>query len=116
MKFAADENFDNRFLRGLLHKLPDLDIVRVQDTEMYQKSAPALLEWIARENRILLTHDFNTIPKYAYERIVSNLAMPGVIMVDSSASISVIVDDLQIMIEAGTSKDFENRIEYIPFK
>ncbi len=34
MKFVADENFDNRILRGLLRRLPTLDIVRVQDLEI----------------------------------------------------------------------------------
>jgi hypothetical protein len=29
--FAADENFNNDILRGLLRRKPDLDIVRVQD-------------------------------------------------------------------------------------
>ena len=29
--FAADENFNNRIVRGLFRAKPDLDIVRVQD-------------------------------------------------------------------------------------
>jgi len=33
LKFAADENFNNDILRGLLRKIPELDIVRIQDTE-----------------------------------------------------------------------------------
>ena len=31
MRFAADENFDGRILQGLQTRLPDLDIVRVQE-------------------------------------------------------------------------------------
>ena len=31
MRFAADENFDGRILDGLKARLPDLDILRVQD-------------------------------------------------------------------------------------
>jgi hypothetical protein len=30
-KLLTDEDFDNRILRGLLRRLPELDIVRVQD-------------------------------------------------------------------------------------
>jgi hypothetical protein len=29
--FAADENFNNNIIRGLLRRKPDLDILRVQD-------------------------------------------------------------------------------------
>ena len=31
LRLAADENFNNRIVRGLLHRKPDLDIVRIQD-------------------------------------------------------------------------------------
>jgi hypothetical protein len=31
LRLAADENFNNVIVRGLLRRLPDLDIVRVQD-------------------------------------------------------------------------------------
>jgi hypothetical protein len=43
MRFATDENFDGRILNGLRARLPDLDIVRVQDTEMYQSPDDKLL-------------------------------------------------------------------------
>jgi hypothetical protein len=31
LRLAADENFNNDIVRGLLRRKPDLDIVRVQD-------------------------------------------------------------------------------------
>jgi len=31
LKLAADENFNNDIIRGLLRRKPDLDIVRIQD-------------------------------------------------------------------------------------
>ena len=34
LKLAADENFNNDVVRGLLRRRPDLDIVRIQDTEI----------------------------------------------------------------------------------
>ena len=35
MRLLADENFDNRILRGIRREKTDVDIVRVQDTELY---------------------------------------------------------------------------------
>jgi hypothetical protein len=34
MKFLADENFDNRVVRGLMLRQLNLDIIRVQDLEI----------------------------------------------------------------------------------
>jgi Domain of unknown function (DUF5615) len=48
----ADENFDNRILRGILLKDSDIDVVRVQDTQIYQADDPTVLEWAANEGRI----------------------------------------------------------------
>lgn len=47
MRFLADENFNGDILKGLLRDLPGVDIVRAQDTEIYQASDPDLLQWAA---------------------------------------------------------------------
>ena len=79
---AADENFNNDILRGLLRRNPGLDIVRVQDAGLRHAPDPIVLEWTAQEERVLLTHDRNTVTKYAYERVIAGKPMPGVIEVD----------------------------------
>jgi len=49
IKFIADEDFDNRILRGLQRRQPDLDIVRVQDTHLSGSVDREILEWAFRE-------------------------------------------------------------------
>ena len=41
---AADENFDNDIVRGLLRRRPDIDVVRVQDVGLSGASDPIILE------------------------------------------------------------------------
>ena len=81
MRFAADENFDGRILNGLRVRLPDLDIVRIQDTEMYKSSDDDLLVWLANHGRILLTHDVRTMPRFVYARVRAGESVPGLIEV-----------------------------------
>ena len=57
---AADENFNNDIVRGLLRRKPDLDIVRLQDVDLSGADDPTVLGWAAQENRVLLTHDVTT--------------------------------------------------------
>ena len=57
MRVAADENFDNRILRGLLRVISNLDVIRIQDTEIFGLEDPAVLEWCMTEGRVLLSHD-----------------------------------------------------------
>ena len=65
MKFLADENFNNRILRGLLRQMPSIDLVRVQDLTIAGEDDETVLEWAASEGLILLTHDRRTVPYYA---------------------------------------------------
>ena len=69
IRLLADENFHGDVLRGILRVEPQLDVVRVQDTPLYRATDQVLLEWAAKDNRILLTHDVRTMTKYAYDRI-----------------------------------------------
>src|SRR5690606_16686131 len=90
---------------------------RVQDTEMYQSPDEQLLSWLAEEERILLTHDLRTIPSFVYERVRAGLPVPGVIAVyKEDTSIGAVIDDLELVIGAGTPADFENLVKYIPIR
>lgn len=114
MRFASDENFDGRILRGLIARMPELDILRVQDTIMYQKPDTELLAWLADENRILLTHDINTMPGFVYERVRQGLLVPGVIIVQEYAPIGPTIEDLQILMGASAPIEFENQVRFVP--
>jgi hypothetical protein len=116
MRFAADENFDGHILNGLRARLPELDVVRVQDTVMYQSPDDKLLVWLADEGRILLTHDVRTMPRFVYERVHARQPVPGVIEVHKDTPIGVAVDELEVAIGAGTPEDFENQVKYIPIR
>ena len=116
MRFLADENFNGKILAGLLEALPELDIIRAQDTEVYQSPDLELLEWAAQQGRILLTHDVQTITRYAYDRVRASLPMPGVIEVRIPQGIGTAIDELVILISASTPDEFENQVRYIPLR
>ncbi len=75
LRFAADENFNRNIVRGLLRRMPEVDIVCIQDVGLCEADDPTILEWVANENRVLLTHDVSTMTRYAYERVESGLPM-----------------------------------------
>jgi uncharacterized protein with PIN domain len=75
IRFLLDENFNGKIVRGLRARRPDVDMIRVQDTELSGADDPAVLEWAARQGRILLTHDLDTMTKYANERLAQGLLL-----------------------------------------
>ncbi len=113
---AADENFNNDILRGLLRRDPSLNIVRIQDVGLTHAPDSDVLEWAAKENRVLLTHDRNTITKFAYQRVVEGKPMPGVIEVDRSVPMNVVIDDILLLVLSSDSGEWEGQIIYLPLR
>lgn len=116
MRLLADENFHNDILRALLRSDPELDIIRVQDTELYQASDPVVLAWAAKERRILLTHDVQTMTKYANARVEAGQPMPGVLEVDTDAPIGQVIEEILIILGASGPEELENRVIFIPLR
>lgn len=116
LRFAADENFNNAILRGLLRRNPDLDIVRVQDEGLSGADDPTVLEWSARENRVLLTHDVATITRYAYDRVRAGKSMPGVFEVGRSVSIGTAIEDILLIAESSIESEWEGQVRYLPLR
>lgn len=116
LRFAADENFNNDIVRGLLRRKPDLDIVRVQDVGLTGANDPTILEWAAQEGRVLLTHDVTTITRYAYERVRMGKLMPGVFEVSRQVPIGVAIDDILLIAEYSLPGEWEGEVRYLPLR
>ena len=115
-RFVADENFNNDIVRGMLRRAPDLDIVRVQDVDLSGVDDPTVLDWAARTDGILLTHDVKTITHYAYERVRAGLPMPGVFEVSRAVPISVAIDDLVLLAECSLDGEWDGQVRYLPLR
>jgi hypothetical protein len=114
LRFLADEDFDNRIVRGVLDRNPDLQVVRVQDVGLSGHDDPVLLEWAAGEGRILLTHDAGTMTKYAYERVRAGLPMPGVLEISQSHPIAQAIEQIWLAAEYSEESEWEGRVRYPP--
>jgi hypothetical protein len=113
---VADENFNNAIVRGLLRIKPELDIVRVQDVGLFSREDPEILEWAAKENRVLLTHDVTTITKYAYQRVAAGRYMPGVIEVSRKVSLGSAIEEILYIAEVCDHGELDGQIIYLPMK
>lgn len=113
-RFLTDEDFDNRILRGLIRRLPELDILRVQDVGLGGEHDKVVLSWAAGEQRILLTHDLKTLPDFARKRISEGQPMAGVIWLAQSMPIGAAIEDILTIVEATEPEEWNNWIEYLP--
>lgn len=94
--------------------MPKLDFRVAQYTALQGLKDPALLARAAEAGRILITHDFKTIPKYVYERLGATLPVPGVIAVPDTMPIGQAIEELALLLVCSAAREFENQVRYLP--
>lgn len=116
IRLLADENIDPDLVLGVRRRVDHVDFVRVQDVGLRTADDPTILQWAADHGRILVTHDADTIPASAHERVMSQLAMPGVFLIRSSLPMGTSIDDLALIAEATDMGEWANRVVYLPLR
>jgi Domain of unknown function (DUF5615) len=116
LRLLADENFNGRIVRGLLLREPELDLVRTQDVGLSGTADPDVLDWAAEQQRILLTHDRETIPGYAFERVDAGSPMPGVVVADDKLAVGAAIDDLLLFALCSDEGEWEGQVLYLPLR
>jgi hypothetical protein len=64
-----------------------------------------VLAWAAREGRVLLTHDFDTLIADAWARVRAGLPMPGVVALRQDVGTGRAIAELELF--AGASHEGE---------
>jgi len=113
---ATDEDFNNRIVRGLQRRQPDLEISRVQDAGLAGRSDEDVLAWAAEEGRILLTHDVTTMKQAAYDRIAADLPMPGVFEISQDVPIGRAVDDILLILLCSDQDEWRGQVRFLPLR
>ncbi len=114
LKLVSDEDIDGDLLRGLYRRRPDLDIVRVQDVGLSATPDPEVLAWAAGEGRILLTHDRDTMPSFAYDRVRAGELMPGVFLVSDLMPVGQAIDELLLAVDCLPPDECKDFVRFFP--
>jgi predicted nuclease of predicted toxin-antitoxin system len=113
LQLVSDHDFHERIIRGLFRQLPELDLVRAREEELDQARDPELLAWAAENERIVLSHDRQTLVGYAHDRVARGLPMRGVFIVPNNPHVGRAIGALLIYIMCSAQDEWDNQVEYI---
>ncbi|ALJ92369.1 DUF5615 family PIN-like protein [Thermus aquaticus] len=99
---------------GLRRRHPGLDVVRVVDVGLGGRSDPEILEWAAREGRVVASRDRATLSAEAARRIEGGKPMPGLILLRRGVGVGRILEDLELLLATARPGELENAILYLP--
>ena len=116
IRLVADEDFDNDILRALVRRVPEVDVVRVQDEGLSGADDPTILAWAASVGRVLLTHDVSTMTRHALDRVRLEQPMAGVIAIHQRVAIGSVIEDLVLTVVCSTTDDLSGQLCFIPLR
>ena len=114
IRFLADEDIKHQIYSGVRRRLPELDIIRVQDVGLRTFRDERVLEFAAEENRILLTHDVSTMRAPAVARLMAGKPMPGVFEISQDLPIGRAVDEIVMIAECSRDDEWVGMIQFLP--
>lgn len=114
--FLADHNLTQSIVSGLWSNLPPIDVERALDVGLAEAADPDLLAWAAEQRRVLLTHDYATMPMYAYQRVQAGLPMAGVLQIPLKMPTRQALDEIILLATCGHEGECDGHVLYLPMK
>jgi len=81
IRFLADASLHNGIVRGCQRRQPAMDFLSANDAKLEGVPDPDVLALAATQNRILVSHDFQTMPGHFANFLQDRGPSPGVILV-----------------------------------
>ncbi|OKH26744.1 hypothetical protein NIES593_01455 [Hydrococcus rivularis NIES-593] len=113
IRFQADSDLNQAIVTGILRREPTVDFQTSNVANLSGLSDLEVLTFVARESRVLVSHDQRTMPRYFAEFIVTQTS-PGVIIVLQSLPIGEAINSLIKIWQTSEAENWVNRIAYLP--
>lgn len=114
LRLLADENFNDDIVRGLMRRLPGIDVIRVREAGLTSAEDPEVLRWAADNGRIVLTHDRATMSVFAFDRLMAGQMVAGVFIVNDRFPVSSAIQEILLMIECSSQDEWKGRVVHLP--
>src|SRR5205814_901464 len=112
----ADASLHDAIVTGCLRREPGMEFLSAHGAKLHGIGDRDVLEIAAAQGRILVTHDFRTMPKYFADFVSAGSSSPGVFLVRQRTPLAPVIDDLVLIWTASAPEDWANRIVQIPIR
>lgn len=115
IRFLVDENVNAHVVHGVRRLFPDIDLVTADEAGLVGRPDPFVLAWAAEHDRVVLTHDVNTMIGFANNRILQGLEMPGVVQLRASATVKDAIEAIFLLDACSEHAECSDNIIFIPY-
>ncbi len=114
IRFLADANLKEGIVTGCWRREPAMDFLSAKEALLEGVPDPQVLALAAAEGRILVSHDFQTMPRHFGDFLQSHGSSPGVLLIPQYLPIREAIEELLLIWGASDASEWVNRILRIP--
>jgi Domain of unknown function (DUF5615) len=112
-RFLADADIKRAIVLGVNQREPAVDFEDAQTASLEGLHDSEVLAIAASQNRILISHDYGTMPRH-FSEFVLRQNSPGVFLISQDLPIGIAVEAILLIWSASDAADWENRLTYLP--
>jgi predicted nuclease of predicted toxin-antitoxin system len=113
VRYQADANLKRRILLAAVRQEPALDFSSADQAGLAGLADSEVLAVAAKDGRILVTHDFRTMPGH-FSEFLQDGSSPGVLLVSQRLPVPEVVEQLILIWAASDPEEWVNRICRLP--
>jgi hypothetical protein len=112
-RLLADADLKRAILTGILRRNPTINFKHAGQVPLEGLPDPIVLAIAANEDRVLVSHDVNTLPGH-FSEFVRGRSSPGLVLIPQQLPVGAAIESLLILCEVCGMHELENRICLIP--
>ena len=110
IRFLADADLHEGIVDGCLRIAPAMDFLFANDANLVKVPDSKVLALASEQDRILVSHDVQTMPRHFGDFLRVRGSSPGVIQVPQRMPIGRAIEELVLIWGASDADEWENRI------
>ena len=113
VRYQADNDLRKAIVRGAVRREPQMNFRSAQSARLDGIPAPEVLAFAADEGRILISHDFQTMPMH-FRQFTQGRRSPGVLLVRQDLPVGEAIETLLLVWRASEADEWVNRLCLVP--
>jgi hypothetical protein len=114
IRFLADADLNEFIVTGVLRREPAVDFLTANEAGLVGLPDPKVLAVAAKEQRLLISHDVNTMPYHFAEYLAGGNYSPGLLLIPQSVTIASAIEELLLIWAASEVSEWENQLDWLP--
>ena len=115
-RFLADHDLNEQIVVGVLRQEPLIEFFRLRSVGMNEWPDAKVLAFAASNSLLVVSHDVNTMPAAAYDRLTTGQTFPGLLMVQQSQPVRTVIENILLIWSASEMDEWTNLVVYLPLE